>query len=134
MDGAESSLVEIAPVPPVPRHDLLTYRVPEPLRGRVQPGVRVRIPLGHQTRTGVVAGFAAATPPGELRSIIEVLDADPFLPGELLELARWTARYYLASLAQVIAAIVPAGVPPPASEAAVRLVRRLDAQEEARLV
>src|SRR5437870_5020929 len=96
-------LVAIAPLPPVPRHDLLTYRVPEPLRERVRPGVRVRVPLGRQTRTGVVAAFADALPPGELRSIVDVLDADPFLPADLLELCRWTARYYLASLAEVIA-------------------------------
>src|SRR5207249_6162112 len=101
-------LVAIAPLPPVPRHDLLTYRVPEPLRERVRPGVRVRVPLGRQTRTGVVAAFADALPPGELRSIVDVLDADPFLPADLLELCRWTARYYFVSLAEVIATIVPA--------------------------
>src|SRR5216117_2407925 len=117
-------LVAIAPLPPVPRHDLLTYRIPEPLRERVQPGVRVRVPLGRQTRTGVVAAFADSLPPGELRSIVDVLDADPFLPADLLELCRWTARYYLASLAEVIATIVPASVPRPAEERALRLVRR----------
>src|SRR5437762_8003701 len=117
-------LVAIAPLPPVPRHDLLTYRIPEPLRERVRPGVRVRVPLGRQTRTGVVAAFADTLPPGELRSIVDVLDADPFLPADLLELARWTARYYLASLAEVIAAIVPAGVPSPARERVFRLVDR----------
>ena len=126
-------LVEIAPVPPVPLHDLLTYRVPEALRETLQPGMRVRVPLGRQTRTGVVAGFAASPPPGELRSILDVLDADPFLPSDLLELCRWTARYYLASLAEVIATIVPVSVPAPASERVVRLVRRLDAAEESAL-
>ena len=126
-------LVEVAPVPPVPLHDLLTYRVPDPLRATVRPGVRVRMPLGRQTRTGVVAGFADTPPPGELRSILDVLDADPFLPTELLELCRWTARYYLTSLAEVVATIVPAAVPPPAREPTVRLVRRLDADEVAAL-
>src|SRR5262249_41486690 len=129
MDG----LVEIAPVPAVPRHDLLTYRVPEGLRAQVRPGVRVRMPLGRQTRTGVVAGVAASPPPGELRSILEVLDPEPFLPPALLELARWTARYYLTSLADVIAALVPAGVPAPARERVFRLLRRLTAVEEAEL-
>src|SRR6059058_1588936 len=100
-------LVAIAPLPPVPRHDLLTYRIPEPLRERVRPGVRVRVPLGRQTRTGVVAAFADTLPPGELRSIVDVLDADPFLPADLLELCRWTARYYLASLADHVLAAAP---------------------------
>ena len=123
-------LVEIAPVPPVPLHDLLTYRVPESLRAQIQPGVRVRVPLGRQTRTGVVAGFAAGPPPGELRSILDVLDPDPFVPADLLELCRWTARYYLASLATVIATIVPASVPSPGGERTVRLVRHLTGEDE----
>ena len=126
-------LVQIAPLPPVPLHDLFTYRVPELLRLRIQPGMRVRMPLGRQTRTGVVAGFADAAPPGELRPILEVLDADPFVPPELLELCRWTAGYYLASLADVLAAVVPVSLPAPANERIVRLVRRLTADEEATL-
>src|SRR4029077_10714133 len=72
-------------------------------------------------------------PGGELRSILDVLDGDPFLPADLLELARWTARYYLASLAEVIAAIVPAAIPGPARERFFRLVRRLSAEDEAAL-
>jgi primosomal protein N' (replication factor Y) len=127
-------LIEVAPVPPVPRLDLLTYRVPEALRARIAPGVRVRMPLGRQTRLGVVAGFAAAPPPGELRSILAVLDHDPLLPADLLGLCRWAARYYLVSLADVIATVVPSGTPPAASERVFRLVRRLDADAEAALV
>src|SRR5437667_256685 len=126
-------LVQIAPLPPVPLHDLFTYSVPELLRPRIQPGMRVRMPLGRQTRTGVVAGFADAAPPGELRPILEVLDADPFVPPELLELCRWTAGYYLASLADVLATVVPVSLPAPANERVVRLVRRLTADEEATL-
>jgi len=127
------SLVEVAPLPPVPLHDLLTYRVPDAMRTRLEPGMRVRMPLGRQTRTGVVAGFATSLPPGELRAIVDVLDREPFLPPELLELCRWTARYYLASLAEVIATIVPAAVPGPARERAVRLLRRLAPEDEAAL-
>src|SRR5262245_5039209 len=126
-------LVEVAPIPPVPLLGLLTYAVPEPLRARIAPGMRVRMPLGNHLRTGVVAGFAESAPTGHLRPILDVLDADPFLPAELLELCRWTARYYLVSLADVIGAIVPATVPEPPRERIARLVRRVTAEEEARL-
>src|SRR5262245_15582415 len=126
-------LIEIAPVPPVPSHDLPTYGVPDALRMNLQPGMRVRVPLGRQTRTGVVAGFTQSPPPGPLRSILEVLDRDPFLPAELLELCRWTSRYYLASLADVIGTIVPSNPPGAARERVLRLVRRLDASEESTL-
>src|SRR5436309_648390 len=126
-------LVQIAPLPPVPLHDLFTYRVPEPLRPLVRPGMRVRMPLGRQTRTGVVAGFVDVAPPGELRPILDVLDADPFVPPDLLELCRWTAGYYLASLAEVLAAVVPVALPAPGRERVVRLLRRLTPEEEAAL-
>ncbi len=127
-------LVEIAPLPPVPRHDLFTYRVPTALQDRIQVGMRVRVPLGRQTRTGVVAGFAEAPPAtGELRSVLDLLDTTPFLPADLLELCRWTARYYLVSLADVIDTIVPRRLPDPPHEVAIRLCRRLDPDEASAL-
>ncbi len=126
-------MVEIAPLPPVPLHDLFTYRVPEGLAGRVLPGMRVRVPLGRQTRTGVVTGFAEAAPPGELRAVLDVLEPTPFVPADLLELCRWTARYYLVSLAEVIATVVPIRLPAPPAERALRLVRTLEPEELARL-
>src|SRR5262249_18758838 len=127
MDG----LVEIAPLPPVPLHDLFTYRVPAPLRDRVLPGMRVRVPLGRQTRIGVVAGPAETAPAGQLRAVIDCVDPEPLLPPDLLELCRWAARYYLVSLAEVIGPIVPTRLPDPSRERVVVLVRRLsDADAE----
>jgi primosomal protein N' (replication factor Y) len=127
-------LVEIAPLPPVPRHDLFTYRVPTALQDRIQVGMRVRVPLGRQTRTGVVAGFADAPPAtGEVRAVLDLLDTTPFLPADLLELCRWTARYYLVSLADVIDTIVPRRLPDTPHEVAIRLRRRLDPDEASAL-
>jgi primosomal protein N' (replication factor Y) (superfamily II helicase) len=126
-------LVEVAPLPPVPRCDCFTYRVPDGLRDRVVPGMRVRVPLGRQTRIGVVAGFADATPAGDLRAVLDCVDPEPLLPPELIELCRWTARYYLVSLADVLGTIVPARLPEPAQERRVALRRHLDAAEEAAL-
>jgi primosomal protein N' (replication factor Y) len=127
-------LVEIAPLPPVPQHDLFTYSVPNALQDRIQLGMRVRVPLGRQTRTGVVAGFASEPPAtGEVRAVLDLLDTVPFLPADLLELCRWTARYYLASLADVIGTIVPVRLPDAASEVAIRLCRRLAPDEASAL-
>src|SRR5215468_5278434 len=126
MDG----LVEIAPLPAVPLRDLFTYRVPGALRDRVRPGMRVRIPLGRQTRLGVVAGFTEAVPDGDLRSVIDCVDPEPLVPADLLELCRWTARYYLVSLADVIGTIVPSRLPEPAAERVLVLARHLTAEDE----
>jgi len=126
-------LVEIAPIPAVPLHDLFTYRVPAAFQGRVQPGMRVRVPFGHHTRTGVVAGFASQAPPGHLRDLLSVMDDTPFLPPTLLELCRWTARYYLVSLAEVIATVVPAKLPAIPVERGLALVRPLAPEQETAL-
>jgi primosomal protein N' (replication factor Y) (superfamily II helicase) len=126
-------LVEIAPLPPVPRHDLFTYQVPPALQERIQLGMRVRVPLGRQTRTGVIAGFAETRPAGDVRAVLECLDTHPFVPPDLLDLCRWAARYYLASVADVIATIVPVRLPDAPSEPAIRLVRLLPDDELARL-
>src|SRR5262249_53537441 len=123
-------LVEIAPLPAVPLRDLFTYRVPGSLGERVRAGMRVRIPLGRQTRLGVVAGFTESVPGGDLRSVIDCVDPEPLLPPDLLELCRWTARYYLVSLAEVIGTIVPTRLPEPPAERVLVLVRRLTPADE----
>jgi primosomal protein N' (replication factor Y) len=122
-----NGLVEIAPIPAVPAHDLFTYRVPEALKHAVAVGARVRIPLGRHTRTGVVMGYTETPPPGTVRALLEVLDGESSLPEELLELCRWTARYYLVSQADVVATVVPARMPLPPTERWLRIAPGVDA-------
>jgi len=130
MDG----LVEIAPLPAVPAHDLFTYQVPPALRARIRTGMRVRIPLGRQTRVGVVVNDRVDAAPSGLRQVLDIVDHElPFVPDDLLGLCRWTARYYLVSLAEVIGTVVPARVPEIRRESVIRLTRRLDAEDEATL-
>src|SRR5262245_4971690 len=121
-------LVEIAPIPAVPAHDLFTYRVPETLRRAVTIGTRVRIPLGRHTRTGVVMGYTETPPPGVVRELLHVLEAEPSLPADLLDLCRWAARYYLVSQAEVIATVVPARMPAPPTDRWLRLDPTADAE------
>jgi primosomal protein N' (replication factor Y) len=97
----------IAVAVPVPALDLLTYRVPagQPLP---RAGARVVVPLGSRTLTGIVVG---GTPPPagdfELREVLQVLDDEPFLPPDVLELTRWVADYYLAGPGAALAVAMP---------------------------
>jgi len=54
--------------------------------------------------------FAAAGKDRQLKAVVRIVDAEPLLDGELLELGRWISSYYVCPLGQVIAAMVPAGV------------------------
>ena len=93
---------------PVPQLDLLTYRVPDdvPLPAV---GARVVVPLGSRIVTGIVvdnhAAVDAAGP--ELKPIRQLLDADSFVPREVVELAQWTAEYYAAGPGDTITAVLP---------------------------
>ena len=114
-------LVEIAPLPPVPSLDLLTYGVPEALRDRSAPE------CAYACRSAARPG-SAWSPAARSRARRRATCArcsrsstpPPFLPPDLLELCRWTARYYLASLADVIATIVPRRIPEAADGASLR--------------
>jgi primosomal protein N' (replication factor Y) (superfamily II helicase) len=92
---------------PVPALDLLTYTVAE--AEPVPPaGARVVVPLGRRTLTGVVVG--PADPPDEaieLKSILQVLDATPFLPADVIELTQWVSDYYLAGPGAALSIAMP---------------------------
>jgi primosomal protein N' (replication factor Y) len=100
-----SRLVSVAV--PVPALDLLTYTVPD---GQVMPppGARVIVPLGRRTLTGVVIG-EAPLPQGdfELRDLIDVLDREPYLPRDVIELADWAGDYYLAGPGATLSMAMP---------------------------
>ncbi len=92
---------------PVPLDQSFTYRMPETLRHRVQPGCRVLAPLGTRTLTGLVLATHSDPPGGPLREILRLLDEEPALDGELLQLGKWIADFYCAPLGETLRAMTP---------------------------
>jgi primosomal protein N' (replication factor Y) len=97
---------------PVPQIDLLTYRIPEGIDTPAV-GARVLVPVGARTVTGCVTGTEEVTdedPRAEgdgLRDIIDLLDAEAYLPPDVIALAGWVADYYACGPGEVVAAAVP---------------------------
>jgi len=94
---------------PVPNLDLLTYSVPPDLPSPVV-GARVVVPLGARVVTGIVieVNTRSGGPSGaEIRPVRQILDAEAFVPADVLELARWTAEYYAAGVGDTIPALLP---------------------------
>ena len=94
---------------PVPSLDLLTYSVPA---GQPAPavGARVVVPLGTRSLTGIVVevSHVSTAPDGTgIKPLKKVLDAEPFIPSDVVELARWTAEYYAAGVGEAITAVLP---------------------------
>jgi primosomal protein N' (replication factor Y) (superfamily II helicase) len=95
-------------VVPAPLKEPLVYSIPKALEGYLKPGTRVLIPLQKRTVTGIVIEVVGASPVAKTKSIVAPLDEEPIFDHHLLKLARWIAQYYLASLGEVIATMLPA--------------------------
>ncbi len=84
----------------------LTYLVPDSLTA--QPGQRVQVPLASRRAVGIVLRSGSTLPPGiEARPILRVLDAEPVLSPELLELGLWISDYYIAPVGEVYRTMLP---------------------------
>ena len=92
---------------PAPLQEPLTYAVPEALDGRLEVGMRVLVPLGRRRVTGVVVGFQRKSPVAGVKPVAEALDDEALLDSAFLDLCRWAADYYVASLGEVLAAALP---------------------------
>ena len=94
---------------PVPGLDLLTYRVPDDTCAPPV-GARVVVPVGSRSVTGIVAEEAtngAGLREEDIRPIRQLLDREPFVPADVVSLARWTADYYAAGAGETITAVLP---------------------------
>jgi primosomal protein N' (replication factor Y) len=100
----------IAVAVPVPTLDLLTYRIP-PDQPRPTVGARVVVPVGARMVTGIVVQHVETLPEGldgaAVRPLERVLDDTPFVPADVVALARWTAEYYAAGAGVTITAVLP---------------------------
>ena len=97
---------------PVPLRRSFDYRVPEGLRDRLLPGMRVQVPFGRRSLIGlVVAAPRRAEPAGfDYKAVAALLDEAPVAPADWLDLVTWAADYYQHPLGEVIAAALPASV------------------------
>lgn len=95
---------------PVPLRQLFTYRVPEPLLGRLPVGTRVAVPFHRRKLAAFVVGHRAHPPEGVSRimKVAGALEREPVFPEELLKFLQEAARYYLHPFGEVLRAAAPA--------------------------
>src|SRR5690606_5183907 len=78
-------------------------------------GSRVIVPFGKRMLTGYAVSFSDEPPPNDLdpesiKDLSEVIDPDPLISHEVMDLAAWVADYYAGSLGEVLKASLPAGI------------------------
>ncbi|HMG76234.1 MAG TPA: primosomal protein N' [Pyrinomonadaceae bacterium] len=101
---------------PVHLSKTFTYRLPQSIRQVARVGSRVVAQLGAKPLTGYIVALLQRLRAGtslvesELKEIQELLDVDPPLTSEVLEITRWVADYYAAPWGEVMRAALPAGI------------------------
>src|SRR6185369_15270005 len=101
---------------PIHLRKLFTYRVPVSMRVSIRVGSRVMVQLGTKSMAGYIVALLPRLRTGtsliesEIKDVQELLDVDPPLTTEVLELTRWVADYYAAPWGEVLRAALPAGI------------------------
>jgi primosomal protein N' (replication factor Y) (superfamily II helicase) len=113
-DAATPKFAEVAV--PVRVQRTFTYRLPAALAEEARVGSRLLVPFGRKLVTAYVVALhdeldpSAELEEAELREADELLDAEPLVTPEVLEITRWIADYYAAPWGEVIKAALPAGL------------------------
>jgi primosomal protein N' (replication factor Y) len=100
---------------PLPIEEPLTYLWPESAPSSPAIGWRVLVPLGNRRVTGYVvqgnptpsSAVAEKKQNYAFKSILSVLDDEPLFGAKELQFYQWMARYYLASLGEVLRTALP---------------------------
>ncbi|QDF68655.1 primosomal protein N' [Shewanella sp. SNU WT4] len=94
---------------PVPMRQNFSYRLTSQQAIDAKPGCRVRVPFGRQQLIGIIAAITdhCNLPTTQIKSVTSLLDLEPLLAPPLLQLIERGARYYLASLGQMLTQALP---------------------------
>lgn len=106
---ADALYIEV--VFPLALPKLLTYKIPQPLIGKVQVGFRVEAEIGSKIYAGIVMETFQENPTNfDPKFILSVIDENTITTIWQLDLWRWLSEYYCCSLGEVMEAALPAGL------------------------
>ncbi|MGM0621445.1 MAG: replication restart helicase PriA [Bacteroidota bacterium] len=97
---------------PLSLHDAYTYEVPQNMQPVIQPGQRVVVQFGRRKfYAALVVSVSEEKPEGfEAKEIVQLLDENPVVFPQNLELWQWMASYYCCSLGDIFRAALPPGL------------------------
>ena len=97
---------------PLSLHDSYTYRVPDTLQLLVKPGQRVVVQFGQKRLyAALVLSISEIKPENiAIKDIQQILDTEPVVNPQNLELWKWIADYYCSTLGDIFRAALPTGL------------------------
>ena len=118
---------------PLPIDNPLTYIIPEEMETEIKVGqiVLARIKLNYNS--GIVVGFKTQEqidPKIKYIAISDIIEKEPLVTEELIELSRWIANYYITYWGDVVSVILPPGI----LQKTKKMVRLKPADEERKII
>ncbi|MBU2708528.1 primosomal protein N' [Zooshikella marina] len=94
---------------PTPLRRVFDYLPPKSGIDALSPGIRLKVPFGPRKLIGILIAITTKTdiPPSSLKHAEHVLDEQPIIPRDLLDLCRWVAHYYHHSLGETLSTAIP---------------------------
>ena len=71
---------------------------------------RVFVDFRNNLKLGIITGQSKGKPKFECKEIVEFLDSEPLISGELFDLAIWMRDYYLVPLGLIVFSMLPQGL------------------------
>jgi len=102
---SNSAIAEIALGLPVDK--LFHYRIPSQLKDSISRGKRVWVPFRDARKVGYVVGLTDNPDVKDPKPVLEVIDSEPILDANMLELTKNLSSYYFASWGQAIESCIP---------------------------
>ena len=84
-----------------------TYHVPSNVEDNLLIGKRVLVPFSNRTVEGFVLGYDAKTDDYEIKDIIKIIDEEPVLNDELINLGIYMSKKYLCPLINCYQSMLP---------------------------
>jgi primosomal protein N' (replication factor Y) len=113
------NIAQVAIALPIDR--VFTYSIPEAMSASISVGKRVFVPFGPRRLVGYVVGLSDESEAMDLKAIDRVIDPEPLLSSEMLELTKWIKENYFCSWGEAIEAAVPGGIKKGKTELGTRL-------------
>ena len=87
---------------------IYTYTIPQHLLLKAQPGCRAEVVFGKNKKyAGIIKSISGKTPVYETKEILNIIDDEPIIYPQQLELWQWISEYYMCSEGEVMAAALP---------------------------
>ena len=85
-----------------------TYSIPEDLIAKVKIGCRAEVVFGKNKKySGVIKSITHQKPSYSTKDILNVIDEDPVIYAQQLQLWKWISDYYMCTEGEVMAAALP---------------------------